>query len=453
MSRRPVIDVAASVRQRLLDIARANGRPFNEVLQYFAMERFLYRLGESPNGGKFVLKGALMLVAWRTPLSRATKDIDLLGRMKNNVEDVASAIRATCSQEVTPDGLLFDGKSVAALRIAEESDYQGVRVRFRGALGTARVTMQVDVGFGDLVVPGPVALDYPTLLDLPAPHLLGYSRESAIAEKFETMIKLGILNSRIRDFFDIWLLSRQFEFDGQTLAAAIRKTFAQRGTEFPAKPVALTEEFFEDPGKVSQWRGFTRKSLLHSSPKDLREVVLHLSRFLGPAGGIGPPVADGRPARGAGERGPAVAGSRPEQRGPQGPAARARAHRDEPDPPGPRGRSGSWDLSAIRRQPVSPASFSPPAAHQGWQRPGAGRAATSPGAWRLLFRSSAPCRNATMKIRQQVVEFQGSHTPSNFGSLFAEAPGRQSESGKFRNPRATRHGAQGGGPKWHHATI
>jgi len=274
--------MAASVRQRLLDIARANGRPFNEVLQYFAMERFLYRLGESPIGGKFILKGALMLVAWKTPLSRATKDIDLLGRMKNNVEDIANAIRTACSQEVTPDGLFFDGKSVAAQRIAEDADYHGVRIRFRGALGTARITMQVDVGFGDPVVPGPADVDYPTLLDLPAPRLLGYSRESAVAEKFETMIKLGILNSRMRDFFDIWLLSRQFEFEGQTLSSAIRKTFAQRGTDILAKPVALTEGFSEDPGKLSQWRAFTRKNLLHAAPKDLREIVPHLSRFLGP---------------------------------------------------------------------------------------------------------------------------------------------------------------------------
>jgi hypothetical protein len=274
--------MAASVRQRLLDISRANGRPFNEILQYFAMERFLYRLGECPHGRKFVLKGALMLVAWKAPLPRATKDIDLLGRMKNNVEDVASAIRMACSQEVAPDGLLFDERSVAAQRIAEDGDYEGVRVRFRGNLGKARIAMQVDVGFGDLVVPGPADVDYPTLLDLPAPRLLGYSRESAVAEKFETMIKLGILNSRMRDFFDIWLLSRQFEFNGQTLASAIRKTFAQRGTDILAKPVALTEGFSEDPGKVSQWRAFTRKNLLHAAPKDLLEIVRHLSRFLGP---------------------------------------------------------------------------------------------------------------------------------------------------------------------------
>lgn len=282
MTRRPVVDMAASVRQRFLDIARANGRPFNEVLQYFAMERFLYRLGESPHGRKFILKGALMLVAWKTPLSRATMDIDLLGRMKNNVEDIAIAIRTACSQEVQSDGLVFDGGSVAAQRIAEDADYHGVRVRFRGALGTARVTMQVDVGFGDPVVPDPAEVDYPTLLDLPAPRLLGYSRESAIAEKFETMIKLGILNSRMRDFFDIWLLSRQFKFDGQALATAIRKTFTQRETEILARPVALTEDFSEEPGKVSQWRAFTRKNLLHTAPKDLREVVLHLSSFLGP---------------------------------------------------------------------------------------------------------------------------------------------------------------------------
>ncbi|MBI5576492.1 MAG: nucleotidyl transferase AbiEii/AbiGii toxin family protein [Deltaproteobacteria bacterium] len=274
--------MAASVRQRLLYIARADGRPFNEVLQYFAMERFLYRLGESPHGRKFILKGALMLVAWKTPLSRATKDIDLLGRTRNNIADIASAIRSACSQAVAPDGLLFDGKSVNAERIAEDADYHGVRVRFRGALGTARVTMQIDVGFGDPIVPGPVEVNYPTLLDLPAPRLLGYSRESAIAEKFQTMVKLGILNSRLRDFFDIWLLSRQFEFDGQILTDAIRKTFAQRETEIPSNPVAFSKEFSEDQGKISQWRAFVRKNLLHASPKELREVVLDLSLFLGP---------------------------------------------------------------------------------------------------------------------------------------------------------------------------
>ncbi len=208
MTRRPVVDTVASVRQRLLNIARDNSRPFSEVLQYFAMERFLYRLGKSGHGRNFILKDALMLVAWEAPLARSTKDIDLLGRMNNTIEDVVDAIKAACSLEVIPDGLLFDVKSVVGQRIAEEADYEGVRVRFRGNLGNARITMQVDVGFGDVIVPRPAEVDYPTLLDLPAPRLLGYSRESAIAEKFEAMVKLGTLNSRMEDFFDIWLLSR-----------------------------------------------------------------------------------------------------------------------------------------------------------------------------------------------------------------------------------------------------
>lgn len=229
MTRRPVVDTAASVRQRLLNIARDKGRPFNEVLQYFAMERFLYRLGKSDHDRKFILKGALMLVAWEAPLARSTKDIDLLGRMNNTIEDVVDAIKAACSLEVIPDGLLFDVKSVVGQRIAEEADYEGVRVRFRGNLGNARIIMQVGVGFGDVIVPGPDEVDYPTLLDLPAPRLLGYSRESAIAEKFEAMVKLGILNSRMKDFFDIWLLSRQFEFNGLTLSDAIQKTVAKSG--------------------------------------------------------------------------------------------------------------------------------------------------------------------------------------------------------------------------------
>ncbi|MDA8180235.1 MAG: nucleotidyl transferase AbiEii/AbiGii toxin family protein [Deltaproteobacteria bacterium] len=282
MTKRSVVDTAASVRQRLLNIARDKGRPFNEVLQYFAMERFLYRLGKSDHGRKFILKGALMLVAWEAPLARSTKDIDLLGRMNNTIEDVVDAIKVVCSLEVIPDGMLFDVKSVVGQRIAEEADYEGVRVRFRGTLGNARITMQVDVGFGDAVIPGPAEVDYPTLLDLPAPRLLGYSQESAIAEKFETMVKLGILNSRMRDFFDIWLLSRQFEFNGQTLSDAIRETFTRRGTEVYVSPVALTKAFSDDPGKISQWRAFVRKSRIPTIPESLGDAVAHIALFLGP---------------------------------------------------------------------------------------------------------------------------------------------------------------------------
>ena len=226
-------NVGASVRQRLLNKARETGRPFSELLQYFAMERFLYRLSKSEYADKFVLKGALMLTAWNAPLLRPTMDIDLLGRIGNDIGAMTAIVREICAGHVEPDdGLVFDAATVQGERIAEAAEYEGVRVRFRATLDAARIQMQLDVGFGDIVVPAAVPTTYPTILDLPAPHLLAYSRETAIAEKFEAMVKLGELNSRMKDFFDIWLLSRSFDFDGPRLCEAIEKTFKRRGTRF-----------------------------------------------------------------------------------------------------------------------------------------------------------------------------------------------------------------------------
>ena len=183
MTKRSPKNIPASVRQRLLDKAKETGRPFNEVLQYFAMERFLYRLSRSPYADNFVLKGALMLTVWEVPLTRPTMDIDLLGRINNSIETIGEVTKEICQQEVEPDGLAFDIASIEAERIAEDADYEGIRVRFRGSLGTARIVMQLDIGFGDIVIPSPEPTNYPTLLDLPAPYLRGYSRESTIAEK------------------------------------------------------------------------------------------------------------------------------------------------------------------------------------------------------------------------------------------------------------------------------
>ena len=181
MTQRRGPGIAASVRQRLLNRARDTGRPFSELLQYFAMERFLYRLSRSVHADKFVLKGALMFAAWQAPVTRPTMDIDLLGIMDNSVDAIVAIAKEICLQEVEPDGLVFDPDSLGGERIVEDTDYGGVRVRFRGTLGTARVTMQLDIGFGDVVVPKPETADYPTILDLPVPRLRGYSRESAIA--------------------------------------------------------------------------------------------------------------------------------------------------------------------------------------------------------------------------------------------------------------------------------
>jgi hypothetical protein len=282
VTRRPIANAAASVHRRLLNKARDTNRPFNELLQYFAMERFLYRLSESPHADKFVLKGALMFKAWEAPLSRPTMDIDLLGQTDNSVDAILAVTKDMCLQDVEPDGLAFDATSLQGERITEDADYEGVRIRFQASLGTARLPMQLDVGFGDVVVPSAVVTEYPTLLDLPAPRLSGYSRETAVAEKFEAMVKLGVLNSRLKDFFDIWLLSRQFDFDGPVLAMAITETFSNRGTEIPQQPVAFTDAFVEDPSKAAQWGGFIRRNRLENVPEDLGEVVGATAAFLGP---------------------------------------------------------------------------------------------------------------------------------------------------------------------------
>jgi len=282
MTKRPHRDIAASVRQRLLNNARERGRPFNELLQYFAMERFLYRLSKSRYANNFVLKGALMFTVWEAPLSRPTMDIDFLGQVNNSIEATVTVIKEICRQKVEPDGITFDLTGIKGESITENAGYEGARVRFHGSLGTAHFTMQLDIGFGDVVIPAPASLEYPTILDLPAPRILGYSKESTIAEKFEAMVKLGALNSRMKDFFDIWLLSRQFDFEGQRLAAAIEKTFSTRGTNIQSEPIALTNSFAEDPAKVAQWRGFIRKNRLNNVPQDFGEVIKAIAVFLGP---------------------------------------------------------------------------------------------------------------------------------------------------------------------------
>ena len=187
-------------------------------------------------------------------------DIDLLGRIDNSIETMVAVTSEICRQDVEPDGIDFDIATIEAERIAEDADYEGIRVRFRGSLDTAQIVMQLDIGFGDIVIPSPEPTNYPTLLDFPAPRIRGYSKESNIAEKFESMVKLGILNSRMKDFFDIWLMSRRFNFEGATLAEAISKTFSTRGTTIQPDPVALTNNFAGDSTKALNGVGSSAKA-------------------------------------------------------------------------------------------------------------------------------------------------------------------------------------------------
>lgn len=277
---KPLANVAASVRQRLLNLARIDRRPFNELLQYYAMERFLYRLSQSTHRDRLILKGALMLQAWHAPALRPTMDIDLLGRTSNEESNIINLIQDVLAVKVEPDGLVFDPASLRSERITENADYQGIRVYFRAGLDSARVNMQIDIGFGDIVFPEAQESELPTLIDLPAPRLLGYTRESAIAEKFEAMVKLGTLNSRMKDFFDIWLLSRQFDFEGASLMEAIRLTFQQRGTVMPLEIEAFGKAFAES--KQVQWAAFRKRLQQEHVPSEFREVLSAMELFLAP---------------------------------------------------------------------------------------------------------------------------------------------------------------------------
>lgn len=251
-------------------------------MQYYAMERLLYRLSTSPHAGKFVLKGALLLNVWGMSRQRPTRDIDLLGQLPNQVPPLVSIVQDVCAQVVEPDGLAFDADSVAGTVIKEDADYEGVRITFRGTLQRMRIPMQIDVGFGDVVFPAITVVEYPVILGQTAPRLRCYSRETVIAEKFEAMVKLGFLNSRMKDFYDVWALSRQFEFEGAVLATAIEKTFARRGTPLTREPTAFSPEFAADKAKIAQWRGFLRKSNLTAAPADLVTVTGEVSAFLTP---------------------------------------------------------------------------------------------------------------------------------------------------------------------------
>ena len=255
-------NLAASIHQRLLNIARREDRTLNELLQYFAIERFLYRLSRTEYSRTFVLKGAQMMKIWDVPAGRPTMDIDLLGQTGNDIDNLQKIIRECCSVDVD-DGVIFDPETVSAEIIQKAGEYQGVRVMANGLLGKIRLRLQIDVGFGDAIVPGPIEIEFPQLLDLGRPVLLGYTPESAIAEKFHAMVVLDMVNTRMKDFYDIWLLLTTLDLDKAVLSEAIRRTFERRDTPLPDEmPVALTDAFTDDSTKKLQWRAFLRKNRL-----------------------------------------------------------------------------------------------------------------------------------------------------------------------------------------------
>ncbi len=276
-------NVGASVRDRLLNLARERKEDFQLLLTRYANERLLYRLASSAYGDRFVLKGAALFMLWTGEPHRATRDVDLLGFGEPSVERIRAIFAEVITRDVEGDGVRFDVQSLEAGPIREDQEYGGVRVTLTAHVATAKVKLQVDIGFGDAITPEAVVVEYPTLLEFPAPKLRAYPRETVVAEKLEAMVKLGLANSRMKDFYDLLVLSKTFEFDGALLVRAIRATFARRGTPLlTSLPTALTSEFADDGVKNTQWKAFVRKSGV-VGVGDLSDVVGAVRRFLGEA--------------------------------------------------------------------------------------------------------------------------------------------------------------------------
>jgi len=231
---KPVTNVAASVRQRLLNLARDRKEDFGLLLIKYALERLLFRISQSEHKTAFILKGALLFELWTEEAHRPTRDADFLSIGSSDPHRFKAIFRKICVIPVVDDGLAFDPSSVTARQIKEGADYEGVRVSFVGYLERARIPMQLDIGFGDAVTPPAIETAFPTILDGPAAVLFTYPRETVVAEKFEAMVKLGIANTRMKDFHDLYALARLFSFEGQVLSEAVVRTFERRKTRLPS---------------------------------------------------------------------------------------------------------------------------------------------------------------------------------------------------------------------------
>ena len=283
MTTRSNANLSASVRQRLLNLSRRNQEDYNLILSRYANERLLFRLAQSPYAHQFVLKGAMLFVLWTGKLHRPTRDIDLLGFGSSTQEILAQLFREVSIIDVESDGIIFNPDSIRVEEIREGQEYGGQRVQVVAMLGTARIPVQIDIGFGDTVTPIANEVAYPTLLDFPAPLLRVYPQETFVAEKLHAMVVLGMLNSRMKDFYDLWILANRFSFDGRVLVAAIKATFERRSTETSADiPIALTATFADDPNNRRQWLAFLNRNRLDVRGTDFSDIIIQINTFLVP---------------------------------------------------------------------------------------------------------------------------------------------------------------------------
>ena len=291
----PKRNIGASVRARLLNLARERNQPNDLLLTRYALERLLYRLSTTKHRDRFVLKGAMLMTTWFGEPFRPTRDLDLLAFGDPAPQAMLAVFREICAVEAD-DGVAFDVEGLAVDLIREGLEYGGLRLKTDAAVAGARVRVVIDIGFGDVIEPAATELELPVLLDQPAPRLRAYPREAVIAEKFQTMVVLGRANSRMKDFYDIWLLSRAYEFEGDGLARAIAATFARRKTAIPADPPhGLTRPFADDPAKKQQWASFVES--IDAELPSLPDIINNLAAFLMPHAVRALALADEQTAR------------------------------------------------------------------------------------------------------------------------------------------------------------
>ncbi|HEX2209706.1 MAG TPA: nucleotidyl transferase AbiEii/AbiGii toxin family protein [Longimicrobium sp.] len=271
------------MRQRLLNLARQRGEDFNFLLATYGLERLLYRLGQSPHRRDFVLKGAMLFRAWSGATYRPTRDLDLLGRGDPAIPRLVRLFEEIWQNPVQADGLELEPGSVRGEDIREAQEYGGIRIRMVARLGSARISLQVDIGFGDAITPCAAEITFPVLLDAPPPVLYAYPPETVVAEKLHAMIALGVANTRMKDFYDVWMIARRFAFDGSQLAEAIAATFERRRTPLPdGVPVALTDPFAGDEARQRQWGAFLGRIGQQDGSPTFPELADALARFLVP---------------------------------------------------------------------------------------------------------------------------------------------------------------------------
>jgi len=274
-------DIAASIRQKLRDLARTRQEDFDYVLRQYAMQRLLYRLGCSEHSEQFLLKGSLLFWIWNQDFHRPTRDIDLLSFGNNEVDHLVDVFRQIISQNMN-DGLIFDSGSVTGIEIKEAAEYPGVRLTGFSFLAKARIPFQIDIGYGDAVFPLSERVEVPSFLDLPTPKLRVYPVYSVIAEKFQAMVMLGIANSRMKDFYDIKIIAQTMELDGALLTQAVKATFERRKTLISKEPLYIfSDEFVQEKDKSVQWRAFLNKNGLKSET-EFSEVMGEIQFFLQP---------------------------------------------------------------------------------------------------------------------------------------------------------------------------